>query len=211
MRILLAEDDRLAQRTAALALQGAGHDVEVVADGEQAWARLLADPDRLLVTDWLMPNMDGIELIRRVRAGTFSSYVYTILVTALDDPSSVVRGLDAGADDHLGKPYDPRELVARVSVGERIVRLERELRASRGQLRDLATIDPLTGRFANPKQQGALRVWAYRDRPVYTFAGDRRPGDAFADGHGEFRGQRNGFKAFWLRDDFFNGDKPGPG
>jgi len=72
-------------------------------------------------------------------------------------------------------------------------------------------IDPLTGRFAKPKQQGALRVWAFRDRPVYTFAGDRRPGDAFADGHGEFRGQRNGFKAFWLRDDFFNGDQPGPG
>ena len=72
-------------------------------------------------------------------------------------------------------------------------------------------IDPLTGRFASPKQEGALRVWAFRDRPVYTFAGDRRPGDAFADGHGEFRGQRNGFKAFWLRDDFFNGDKPGPG
>ncbi len=157
MRILLAEDDRLAQRTAALALQGAGHDVEVVADGEQAWARLLADPDRLLVTDWMMPNMDGIELIRRVRAGTFSSYVYTILVTVLDDPSSVVRGLDAGADDHLGKPYDPRELVARVSVGERIVRLERELRASRGQLRDLATIDPLTGLLDHRAAAARLR------------------------------------------------------
>ena len=72
-------------------------------------------------------------------------------------------------------------------------------------------IDPCTGRFADPKQEGALRVWAYRDRPVYTFAGDKRPGDAFADGHGEFRGQRNGFKAFWLRDDFFGADQPGPG
>ena len=74
-----------------------------------------------------------------------------------------------------------------------------------------ATIDPMTGRIADPKQPGALRVWAFRDRPVYTFAGDREPGDAFADGHGEFRGQRNGFKAFWLRDDFFGADQPGPG
>jgi predicted lipoprotein with Yx(FWY)xxD motif len=73
------------------------------------------------------------------------------------------------------------------------------------------TIDPMTGRLADPKQPGAMRVWAFRGRPVYTFAGDRAPGDAFGDGHGEFRGQRNGFKAFWLRDDFFGADQPGPG
>jgi len=75
----------------------------------------------------------------------------------------------------------------------------------------IITIDPMTGRIAAPKQPGALRVWAFRGRPVYTFAGDRAPGDAFGDGHGEFRGHRNGFKAFWLRDDYFSGDNPGPG
>lgn len=73
------------------------------------------------------------------------------------------------------------------------------------------TIDPLTGRIAKPGQSGALNVWAFRDRPVYTFAADRRPGDAFGNGTGEFRGLRNGYRAFWLRDDFFNADQPGPG
>jgi predicted lipoprotein with Yx(FWY)xxD motif len=66
----------------------------------------------------------------------------------------------------------------------------------------IVEIDPKSGRFANPGQTGALRVWAYRDRPVYTYAGDTRPGDINADGLGEFRAQREGFKAYWIRDDF---------
>jgi predicted lipoprotein with Yx(FWY)xxD motif len=64
-------------------------------------------------------------------------------------------------------------------------------------------IDPMTGRFAQPRQHGALHVWAYRGRPVYTYAGDEVPGDINADSHGEFRAEREGFKAFWLRDDYF--------
>jgi predicted lipoprotein with Yx(FWY)xxD motif len=65
-------------------------------------------------------------------------------------------------------------------------------------------IDPMTGKRAKAGQAGALRVWAYRDRPVYTFARDRKAGDIGADAWGEFNGWRNGFKAFWIRDDFFN-------
>jgi predicted lipoprotein with Yx(FWY)xxD motif len=72
-------------------------------------------------------------------------------------------------------------------------------------------IDPATGRQAPEGQPGALRVWAYRDRPVYTYAGDRAPGEVNGDSHGEFRAERNGYRAFWLRDDFFNRDQPGPG
>jgi predicted lipoprotein with Yx(FWY)xxD motif len=70
-------------------------------------------------------------------------------------------------------------------------------------------IDPKTGHRANKGQSGALRVWAYRDRPVYTYAGDEVPGDIHADSHGEFKGEREGFKAFWLRDDFFGEDSAG--
>ena len=145
MRVLLAEDDRISRKMATVALEGAGYEVDAVGDGEEAWERLLADPERLLVTDWMMPNMDGVELTRRVRAGTFSSYVYVILVTALADPKSAIEGLEAGADDHLGKPYDPRELIARVNVGTRVQQLERGLRESRRQLRELVTLDPTTG------------------------------------------------------------------
>ncbi len=64
-------------------------------------------------------------------------------------------------------------------------------------------IDPATGRFAQPQQKGSVHVWAYRDRPVYTYSGDRQPGDVNADSHGEFRGERNGFNAVWIRDDYF--------
>ena len=145
MRVLLAEDDRISRKMATVALEGAGYEVDAVGDGEEAWERLLADPERLLVTDWMMPNMDGVELTRRVRAGTFSSYVYVILVTALADPKSAIEGLEAGADDYLGKPYDPRELIARVNVGTRVQQLERGLRESRRQLRELVTLDPTTG------------------------------------------------------------------
>ena len=70
-------------------------------------------------------------------------------------------------------------------------------------------IDPKTGHRASRGQSGALRVWAYRDRPVYTFAGDEAPGDLQGDSHGEFKGDREGFKAFWLRDDFFGADSAG--
>jgi hypothetical protein len=67
-------------------------------------------------------------------------------------------------------------------------------------------IDPQTGRFATPGQPGALRVWSYLGAPVYTHAGDTEPGDIKGDGNGEFGGSRNGFKAFFVRDDFFNSD-----
>lgn len=74
--------------------------------------------------------------------------------------------------------------------------------ASASSLWTVMTIDPMTGRRAAADQEGALAVWAYRDRPVYTYGEDNAPGDANADSYGEFNGRRNGFKAFWLRDDF---------
>lgn len=77
----------------------------------------------------------------------------------------------------------------------------------RCRLWSVVWIDPHSGRFAAAGQRDALRVWAYRDRPVYTYAGDRRPGDFYADGMGEFRGEREGYRAFWLRDDFNQRDQ----
>ena len=69
----------------------------------------------------------------------------------------------------------------------------------------VVSIDPATGQFATAEQTDALRVWAYRDRPVYTYGPDDEPGDVHGAGTGEWRGQRNGLKAFWLRDDFMGG------
>jgi predicted lipoprotein with Yx(FWY)xxD motif len=79
-------------------------------------------------------------------------------------------------------------------------------RGARGESRlwSVVEIDPATGHFAAKDQPGALRVWAYRERPIYTFAGDVQPGEVNADGMGEFQSEREGFRAFWWRDDFFN-------
>ncbi len=77
-----------------------------------------------------------------------------------------------------------------------------EVSSSESSLWTVEYIDPKTGRWASPEQSGALRIWAYRGRPVYTFSGDQRPGETRGDAWGEFYGARNGFKAFWLRDDF---------
>jgi predicted lipoprotein with Yx(FWY)xxD motif len=78
---------------------------------------------------------------------------------------------------------------------------------SSSRLWSIVDVDPTTGRFATPGQPGAVRVWAYRERPIYTYAGDHNSGDFYADGIGEFRGGRDGFKAFWLRDDFNRRDE----
>lgn len=125
-------------------------------------------------------------------------------------------GLDQLGCDHPTQPQAYRVTVCGGGDPERCLRTFPYVVAAKdakstNRSWSVMTVDPQTGRRVDAKQPGAVRVWAFRDRPVYTYAGDRRPGDAFADGHGEFRGLRNGFKAFWVRDDFFNGNQPGPG
>jgi predicted lipoprotein with Yx(FWY)xxD motif len=85
------------------------------------------------------------------------------------------------------------------------VRAEKGTSSTKSHLWSVIAIDPKTGHRAAPQQADALSVWAYRDRPVYTYAGDKKPGDVNGDGTGEWRGQRDGLKAFWLRDDYFGG------
>jgi predicted lipoprotein with Yx(FWY)xxD motif len=114
--------------------------------------------------------------------------------------------------DHPTQPQVYRFAMCGGGDAERCLKTFPYVLASKGarstnRLWSIVYINPQTGRFATPEQHGALRVWAYRDRPIYTYAGDHAPGDFFADGIGEFRGQREGFKAFWLRDDFNRRDQ----
>lgn len=145
MRILIADDDRVLLRLLQSALSREGHEVLEAADGQAAWELLQREPVRLVITDWMMPKMDGVELIRRIRAAGFPGYIYVILLTARDKKSDIVDGLEAGADDYLTKPFDPNELRARVSIGERILDLETRLRGARDRMEELATYDNLTG------------------------------------------------------------------
>jgi two-component system cell cycle response regulator len=102
-------------------------------------------PIQIVVADWMMPEMDGIELCRQIRGTEGRPYVYVILVTSRDHRDDIVTGLCAGADDYLTKPIHHGELQARIGAGKRIVDLQNRLLAAQEQLQIEATHDALTG------------------------------------------------------------------
>jgi len=124
MRILIADDDLMATEMLRHALMCAGHEVEVAANGVEALKILCRGNHRLVISDWTMPEMDGLELCRRVRGTDMGGYVYIILLTARHSQQDTVDGLSAGADDFIPKPFNPTELMLRVRIGERILSLE---------------------------------------------------------------------------------------
>jgi two-component system cell cycle response regulator len=146
VRILIAEDDATSRLLLMRVLESWGYEVETTRDGAEAW-RILRDPEgpRLAILDWMMPEMDGIEVCSRVRALETMQPPYVILLTALGDKDSVVAGLQAGADDYLSKPYDAAELHARVEVGRRLVELNEQLLEAQRKAEEQARTDALTG------------------------------------------------------------------
>jgi len=136
MRVLVAEDGMMMRRILVRALEGWKYEVTEVENGAQAWEAFEAEPFRMVLTDWVMPEVDGLDLIRRIRSGNFPFYVYIILLTAKSEKEDLVVGMEAGADDFLVKPVDHNELRVRLREGERIVRLEQELAEQNRQLRE---------------------------------------------------------------------------
>jgi two-component system cell cycle response regulator len=146
MRILIAEDDAVSRRVLQAFLQKWGFEVVAATDGEAAWHILeQEDAPRLAVLDWMMPGLAGIEVCRRVRARLERPYVYMLLLTARGQKEDLLEGMKFGADDYISKPFDPKELQARLHVGQRIVQLQDELITAREALRFQATHDFLTG------------------------------------------------------------------
>jgi diguanylate cyclase (GGDEF)-like protein len=145
MQIVIADDEATTRRLLRAMLVADGHDVLETTDGEAAWVLLQQSRAQLLITDWLMPHLDGHSLIERIRATDQSYYIYTILLTSRDNPQDTVAGLNSGADDYLTKPFNPAELRARIKIGLRILALEAELRESRDRFAYQANHDPLTG------------------------------------------------------------------
>ena len=146
MRVLVAEDDPVLRHRLHAALSSWGYDVTSVVDGQEA-LREVGRPDapNLAILDWSMPKVDGLEVCRAVRKRAAGQYVYMILLTSNNRDDDVLEGFDAGADDYIIKPFDTRQLKARVRSGARIVQLQQELIAAREQLREKAMHDPLTG------------------------------------------------------------------
>ena len=145
MKILVVDDDPLARRLVEAAVARLGHKATAAEDGEAAWQCYDQDPPDVVITDLLMPRVDGLELCRRVRADARAGYTSIILVTALSDRRDVLRGMEAGADDYLIKPVDLFDLQMRLIAVQRVTDLHAELARHRAQLAHLAGHDPLTG------------------------------------------------------------------
>lgn len=146
MSVLIADDDPVSQRLLHRSLSSAGYEVTIAADGLEALRVLLTkDGPRLAVLDWMMPEVDGVEVCRALRKRSVDSYVYIILLTAKTHPAEIVEGLEAGADDYIIKPFDIHELKARLRAGRRILELQEQLVSARERLRVEATHDSLTG------------------------------------------------------------------
>jgi two-component system, cell cycle response regulator len=145
--ILVAEDSAIYRRLIESHLKEWGFDFTCAKDGKEAW-KLLAkhDAPRLALLDWVLPEIDGIELCRRLRGRTEDEhYTYTILLTAKNRKDEMLEAMDAGADDFLAKPFDPLELKARLLVGQRIVDLQQKLVSANTALQFVASHDFLTG------------------------------------------------------------------
>jgi two-component system, cell cycle response regulator len=146
VRVLIAEDDRASRSLLERVLVKWGYEVAVTCDGEEAWRALQQDDAPLLVVlDWMMPRLDGTEVCRRVRALGAPNPPYLILLTGRDSKSDIVTGLEAGANDYLGKPFDRDELRARLEVGRRFTELNSKLLATQVVLAEQARTDALTG------------------------------------------------------------------
>lgn len=120
MKILIAEDMAVARVTLTAAVQKLKHETIAVEDGAQAWEHLQKGEFPLVITDWQMPHVDGLELCRRIRAASQRHYTYIIMLTSMDTRADYMVAIDAGADDFLVKPFDHDVLIARLHVAQRI-------------------------------------------------------------------------------------------
>ncbi|MDQ3340650.1 MAG: diguanylate cyclase [Myxococcota bacterium] len=152
LRVLVADDDPVTRRILQLSLQRLNHDCVLAKDGNEAWQIFGSDDVDVVISDWTMPGIDGLELCKRVREGGKSAYTYFILLTANDEKQHFLVGMQAGADDYLRKPPDPDELQVRMISATRITALHRQLSQQNAELErlnralfDQGRTDPLTG------------------------------------------------------------------
>lgn len=152
MMVLAVDDDPVVRRTVSKLVESFGHECVAADDGEQAWETFQRVPCSIVVTDWEMPRVDGLELCRRIRTMRHPRYTYIIVLTGRTKRADLIEGLRAGADDFMTKPIDAALLQIRLSAAGRILRLEQELRDANQELIEVnkrlhesSRIDPLMG------------------------------------------------------------------
>ena len=172
MNVLIADDDDISRDLLEHMLLGAGYDVHAVENGAQALEAIREQNFRLVISDWDMPEMNGVDLCRAIRSSDVNGYVYVVLLTTHGGPMAIVEGMSAGADDFMTKPFHPQELLVRLRAGERVLSLETREMLIFSLARLAESRDPETGhhlervqRYArvlaqqlarNPKLQGQI-------------------------------------------------------
>jgi two-component system, cell cycle response regulator len=144
-RVLVVDDDEVIRAQLVVLLRLAGYDVHAAGSGEEALRILKTTPCQIILTDWQMPDMDGLSLCRNVRIKDDEGYVYVLMLTVRNSGRDILVGLAAGADDYIVKGTAPEEILARLEVGRRITQVEHSLRASNQENGRLSVTDPLTG------------------------------------------------------------------
>ncbi|EFK10154.1 response regulator receiver domain protein [delta proteobacterium NaphS2] len=124
MKILIVDDELVSRKKMDLLVRSLGHETVVAEDGLEGWEAWKKERTRMVITDWMMPGMSGLELCAKIREAEGSQYIYLIMVTSKEDVEDLVRGMDAGADDFITKPFIKEELAVRIRAGERISSFE---------------------------------------------------------------------------------------
>jgi len=156
--VLIVDDSAVSRALVKKTLEAEPYALLLAASGREALELYERHSPSIVITDWMMPDFSGLELCQRIRASAQNPYTYIIVLTSVTEKENVVKGLAAGADDYLTKPFDGGELLARVGVGRRTVELHREIDAKNKMLEQLAYTDPLTGL---PNRR-AIEEWAGR-------------------------------------------------
>lgn len=178
LRVLIADDDLVTRRILQVSVQRLGHDCVLAEDGERAWQLYTSQPVDVVISDWTMPGLDGLELCRRVRQLGKAAYTYFVLLTANEHKHQFLAGMEAGADDYLRKPPDPDELKVRMITAARITALHQQLSKQNAELErlnsalfDQGRTDPLTGIGNRLRMQEDLsQLWSRANRhPAHWF------------------------------------------
>lgn len=146
-RVLIVEDEPMSQTLLKSALKKEGYEFAVARNGQEAIDLFGQDFFPIIITDWLMPEMDGLELCRLIRSMKIDRYIYIILLTGQDSRTDLIQGLEAGADEYIVKPIHRAELRVRLKGACRILELESTLKKSLAEIRELSIRDKLTGAF----------------------------------------------------------------
>ena len=161
MRVLVADDDRVSLRLLRHALETLGHDVVAVQSGEEAWRAFEEQPFPVVVSDWMMPGVDGLEFCRRIRHSASDAYTYVILLSAQSEREDRLRALEAGVDDFLSKPLDRAELTARLVIARRIHFWDASLRSANNELRLTSELLAAQAEELERMREEAVRLATY--------------------------------------------------